>query len=169
MPQRNKKGQVAVLDLFISAMIFGILVTVIMVTWNNYNTKIENQIDYNTELVKSFHLTDLLTKYPGKPSAWEHIVEGDDIKISILGLAKDDRVIDPVKLQEFLSFDYNETKQIMRITSYDYYFRLYKLDGSDFTPKIEKGVILNDTSTIALTRFVIYNETEAILEFRLQD
>lgn len=164
----NKKAQIAVLDLFISAMIFGIIVTGIMVTWNNYNEKIEKRIETNTNLIRAYHISDLLTRYPGKPSAWEKFDEGTaNNPVTIIGLAKSDHVIDGDKLSSFLLLDYDYAKDKLSINNYEYYFRLSKVDGTDFDPVIEKGSKLNDTNYVTLKRYVIYNESEAILEFWL--
>jgi hypothetical protein len=169
MLKKNKKGQVAVLDLFISALIFGILVATIMVTWNSYGIKIEKQIDYNTNLLRAYHISDLLTRFPGKPSFWGLQAQMGPHSVEIIGLAKSDRILDSTKVQAFRTMDYNESKEKLEIAMYDYYFRLYKLDGSDFNPPIEAGIKNNESEiTVTLKRYVIYNETESILEFWLQ-
>ena len=166
--KHNKKAQVAVLDLFIAAMIFGIIVTGIMITWNNYNNKIEKRIDSNTNMVRAYHISDLLTRYTGKPSAWEKFDEDLSTNpVTIIGLAKQDHVIDNDKLNAFLNLDYDYIKAKLSINTYEYYFRISKVNGSDFDPKIEKGTKLNNTNYVALKRYVIYNESEAILEFWL--
>ncbi|MBS3172314.1 hypothetical protein J4438_01890 [Candidatus Woesearchaeota archaeon] len=166
--KRNKKAQVAVLDLFIAAMIFGILVTAIMITWNDYNEKIDKRISQNTNLIRAYHISDLLTRYAGKPSAWEKFGEDTaEDPLTIIGLAKEDHVIDNDKLTTFLSLDYNYTKDKLSINSYEYYFKILNIDGSDFNPVIEKGIKMNNTNYVTLKRYVIYNESEAILEFWL--
>jgi hypothetical protein len=169
MLKKNKKGQVAVLDLFVSALVFGILVATIMVTWNSYGVKIDKQLDYNTNLLRAYHISDLLTRFPGKPSFWglQHALGPQDVEI--IGLAKSDRILDTVKVISFKNMDYNESKQKLGISSYEYYFRVSKLDGSDFSPAIESGIKDNESEiTVTLKRYVIYNETESILEFWLQ-
>nr|MBA4405477.1 hypothetical protein [Nanoarchaeum sp.] len=166
--KHNKKAQIAVLDLFIAAMIFGVLVTGIMITLNNYNEKIEKRIDTNTNMIRAYHISDLLTRYAGKPSAWEKFDEGTSLNpVTIIGLAKQDHVIDNDKLNAFLNLEYDYIKSKLSINNYEYYFRLSNIDGSDFDPKIEKGEKLNDTTYVTLKRYVIYNESEAILEFWL--
>ena len=165
---QHKKAQVAVLDLFIAALIFGILVSAIMVTWNNYNVKIDQRIEDNTNLIRAYHISDLLVRYPGKPTAWETYPELIGDSISIIGLAKSDGVIDPVKLSEFTKLENDFIKDKLKTGHYDFYFKLVQIDGSHFTPPIEKGNLTNSSTSIALRRYVIYNETEAILEFHLQ-
>ena len=107
---QHKKGQVAVLDLFIAALIFGIIVTAIMFTWNSYTVKIQNQIDYNTNLVRAYHISDLFVRYPGKPSAWEHYYDLSEDPIEILGLANQDHIIDVDKMSAFMNLSYDYVK-----------------------------------------------------------
>jgi hypothetical protein len=163
MLTHHKKGQVAVLDLFIAAVIFGIIVTTVMFTWNSYNNKIDDRIEYNTNLLRAYHVTDLLTKYPGKPSFWERDFDLNEDTVTILGLAKSDRVIDPKKLSAFLTMNYSVVKSKLDLNNYEFYF---KLENDDVT--YEKGMKINDSPTIAIKRLVIYNETKTNLDFWLQ-
>jgi len=168
---KNNRGQVAVLDLFISALIFGLLVTTIMFTWNSYTLKIDKQIDYNTNLLRAYHITDLLTRFPGKPTSWEKYNEPQlgSNPIEIVGLAREDRILDPTKVSGFINLEYDLSREILGITDYDYYFKLTHIDGTDFDPVIESGEIINESEiVVTLTRYVIYNETEAVMEFWLQ-
>jgi hypothetical protein len=160
MLTHHKKGQVAVLDLFIAVLIFGIIVATVMFTWNSYNSKIDDRIEHNTNLLRAYHVTDLLTKYPGKPSNWENCFEEG---ATILGLAKADRIIDQNKLFSFLDMEYNLTRDKLSINNYNFYF---KLENQDVL--YEKGLKINDSSTVAIRRIVIYNEVETNMDFWLQ-
>ena len=135
-----------------------------MATWNNYNVKLENQIEYNDMVIKTYHISDLLSQYPGKLSAWEHY---DEVPTLALGLASQEGIIDEDKLNAFLDMDYTETKDALNIMIYDYYFELTHLNGSHFNPNLTKGTI-KDTTTVSTTRLVIYNGEEALLQFSLE-
>src|SRR3989344_2818749 len=100
--KQHKKAQVAVLDLYISALMFGILITFVMFTWNNYNIKINNQLDYNSDLIKAYHISDLFVKYQGKPTAW-HRTNITENPISILGLAQSEGVLNSDKVDIFIN------------------------------------------------------------------
>ena len=162
--KKNKKAQVAVLDLFIAAVIFGILVTMIMATWNNYNIKIDRQIEYSEMVIKAYHVSDLLSQYPGKLSAWE---DYSLIQPLTLGLASEQGIIDQGKLDAFLDMDYDLTRDILNIKVYDYYFKLIHVNGSDFNPAINKGNETGDR-VVSITRLVLYNGEEALLRFKLE-
>jgi len=164
---RHKKAQVAVLDLYISAMIFSIIVATVLLTWNSYNVKIDKEIDDNTILLRSYHISDLLTRYPGKPTSWELYPNMSD-SVEIIGLASEDRVLDPIKVGKFLNFSDDYLKSKLKIEGYNFYFRLAYINGTDFNPAIEKGTKVNSTKIVSLKRYVIYNETETLLEFWLQ-
>ena len=168
MTKQNKKGQVAVLDLFISALIFSIIVTTVMFTWNSYTQKIEDQLDYNSDLLTAYHISDLLTRYPGKPSSWEFLQHVSINPVEIIGLAQDDRVLNPMKVDRFLALEYEFIQEKLNIGAYDFYFHLTEIDGDEFNPILEVGNITDNSSAVVLKRYVIYNETESILEFWLQ-
>jgi hypothetical protein len=169
---KTKKAQVAVLDLFISAVIFGILVAAIMFVWNDYNTKIEEHIEYNDLVIKTMHITDILTQYPGKPSGWEKAKTGINIfnqeTVTTFGLASDESIIDEYKLGRFLNMTYNQTRDILNINNYNYYLKLMKTNGSDFDPPIGKGIQTNNT-IVSIRRLVLYKNEEAILHFQLEE
>ena len=170
MFNKNKKAQVAVLDLFVAAIIFGILVTILMTTWNEYNAKIDKQLEYNDFVIKVYHITDLLVLYHGKPSAWEKPSPTYHVDapwpMDMIGLALEDGVISEKKLNTFLNMTYNETREIFNIRGYDYLFQLKRIDGSEFSPQIIKGVS-GEEAIVAVRRLVLYNDEEAILYFQL--
>ncbi|MCD4759658.1 hypothetical protein K8R33_02130 [archaeon] len=166
---KNKRGQVAVLDLFIAIMIFGIIIATVMVAWNNYIGKIDKQLDCNTKLIKAYHISDLLTKYPGKPSSWDYYSEEDLPPLTIIGLAYKPNVLDEHKLSKFTDLDYDLAKKKLNIESYDFYFNLTRIDGGAFDPKIAMGIDKIGVPKVVIRRYVIYNEKEAMLEFGLQE
>ena len=165
--RQNKKGQVATIDLFLAIMIFTLIITTVLFTWNSYNAKIDKQIEYNSNLIKAYHISDLLVKYSGKPSSW-HQSTIEDNEILIIGLAKEDRVIDPDKLTRFLSFEYDLAREKLNINSYEFYFKISEINGDDLNPTIEYGNMTDSESAVVIRRYVIYEERETILEFWLK-
>lgn len=170
MINRNKKAQVAVLDLFIAAVIFGILITIMMTTWNEYNVKIDKHLEYNDLIIKTYHITDLLVHYPGKPSAWEGpaiaLDMGPQFPTDMIGLAHKDGVLEAGKLNVFLQKPYNESREMLNIRGYNYLFQLTRVDGSEFDPPIVKGEI-GEGAIVSVRRLVLYNGEEALLHFQL--
>lgn len=165
--KRNKKGQVAVLDLFMSGLMFGIAITLVMFTWNSYNVKIEDQLDYNTNLIKAYHVSDLLVKYPGRPTGW-HRYNTSNPAVTI-GLAQEEGVLNIDKVDAFVNnLTYNYTKDKLEINNYEYFMRIVKLDETNFTPPLSKGNTSSTEQMITLRRYVLYNDEEAILEFTLK-
>ena len=166
---QHKKAQVAVLDLFIAAMIFGIMVATIMAAWNSYNIKIEEKIENNDDILRAYHVSDLLVRYPGRPSYWELNSGLSSDPVDTIGLAEKDGVIDPTKLAVFFNFSDDYIKNKLKIKGYEYYFRLAYINDTDFDPPVIKGEKINDSETIiSIRRFALYNGTEVILEIQLQ-
>ncbi len=152
-----KRGQVAVTDFFIAAVIFAIIVTAIMLSWNSYNRKIQDQINYNELIIKGFHASELLSKYPGRPTAWETTGEVD-----LIGLADEKNLISEAKLLNFTQRSYDETRRLLNLEAYGFYFELKDAVGNDFSPSIigsKSGNI-----SVNIRRFVVYKNQEAVLE-----
>ena len=166
--KQNKTGQLAILDLFMSGLMFAIIVSLVMFTWNDYNVKIDKQLDYNTNLIKAYHVSDLLVKYQGRPTAWQRYENVSNPAVT-LGLAQGEGELNVEKVEFFINnLTYEYTKDKLGINSYEYYLRLLKLDGTNFTPPIEKGTTNTTEQTVTLRRYVLYNGEEAILEFSLK-
>jgi len=163
-----KKGQIVELDFFMAIIIFGFILVIIFLAWNTYSEKINTELDHNTDLIKAYHLSDLLSKYPGRPSSWEQNIALVTSNVNAIGLAYSDRIIDDNKLSTFLTLDYDLSKDIMNINSYEYYFKISKMKDGTFDSSLEKGIKIDEENIIAIRRYVIYNGTEAIMEFWLQ-
>lgn len=157
---RTKKGQVAITDLFISAVLFGMIIISVMALWNQYNKKIVEQTEYNDLLLRGFNIADLLSNYEGQPEKWDELQD-----VEIIGLANEDRIISKSKLNNFTNLSYEEIKNRFNIVGNEFYFSLSDLTGSDFNPI----TIGNKTGKqiIDIRRLVIYEDQEAALEFAI--
>ena len=63
-----RKAQIASIDLFIAITIFLILAAITIYTWNLYNTRFNESLEYEKMQLITFQITDLLVKHPGYPS-----------------------------------------------------------------------------------------------------
>lgn len=156
------KGQIETADLIIAIGVLILLTTILIYTWNVYNTRLEEGIDNEKMQLQAFQITDMLVKTPGFPPLWET----QPANAQAVGFATDDRVISAAKFDAFASLDYNTTKGLFDLKAYEYRVRIKNLAGA-----VIKEAGLNETSAdvkrVVVYRYVIYNDEKALLEFAI--
>ena len=153
---KNKKGQINVTDLFIAVFIFCILITAAMLAWNKYNEKIIERTEYYNMMTKTFQISNTLVKTPGYPTGWT----ADNVKI--IGLASEDRILSKEKVDTFTTLDINKTKGVFQTYGYNFYFTLKTNTGN-----ITYGQEPNGKKSVSITRYVLFENEKAIMDFRL--
>lgn len=159
MFKQNKKAQIFVIDFFIALFIFSILLITIMVSWNNYNTKMNEKADYDLLVNKAFQISNSLVRSNGFPLDWT------ESSFQVVGLASEDRVLSQSRLDSFLNIPLNETSKEFRTYDYDFYFVLKDINGlkiSDYGTNIT-----NAKKSATIRRYVVYNNEKATIEFTL--
>lgn len=152
----KSKGQVISLDFIISILIVFIILAYINDAWN---TTTETSRKYLTsESIKKNILitTDFLVNTPGYPDNWEK----SPSNVNVIGLAKNDRIINQDKLDAFLVMDYDELKSKLNTGGWEFYF---KLKTSDVT----YGLNPTSDNVVFMRRIVLYNGIVDTLEFYL--
>jgi len=155
-----RKAQVASIDLFIAITAFIFLIAATAYTWNIYNTRLAENIEYEKMELAAFQITDLMVKSQGYPSAWEEI----PAEVQVIGLAQDDRLLSQDKVDAFMNLDYGLAKERFNIELYDYKFRLKDLANNMLQ---ESGLDFTGDTSIVIERYIIFGDEKAILEFTL--
>lgn len=155
-----RKAQLASVDLFIAIVVFLILVTATIYTWNLYNIRFNENLEYEKMELAAFQITDLLVKSPGHPTGWEE----NPLNVGVIGLAQDDRVLSQDKITAFVNLDYNTTRERLKIKNYDYKFRVKDLSDNILQ---ESGLDFTGDTSIVLERYVLLNNEKTIMEFTL--
>ena len=161
MRRNPKKGQAAVTDLFIAISVFIILITIMTLTWNLYNLRLQNRFDYDDMMTKAFQVSDVLIKSKGNPVDWET----DPNSTIVIGLSSNDRIISKTKVETFTDEDlFNESKlkDILKVNQFNYYFVLRHLNG---TLIHTRGLFPSGNLAINLARLVLYDDIPVFLEF----
>lgn len=154
-----KKGQISTTDLFVAIFVFLILLTTILVTWNVYSNRLNEGILYENLLLNAFYITDTLVKTQGQPDNWTL----DDVRT--IGLAFNDRNLSKSKVEQFVSMDYNSTKEILNIERYDFYFQIEDPNGANLIDPY--GVIGVGENIVRISRVVVYDGGPAYVRFTL--
>jgi hypothetical protein len=76
-----------------------------------------------------------------------------------IGLAYEENIIDPEKLQALKLMDYNRSKELMGLST-DYYMRVRRVDG---VIMMEKGARQNE-SAVSMKRIAVYNGSYSWVE-----
>jgi hypothetical protein len=152
----TNSGQVFSTDIIFAFTVFIIMAVFLMSTWNFiFDVNKENNNRIRMELL-CMQITEQLVMTQGLPINWERAPEN----VTMVGLAKDDRVIDIEKLEAFMSIDYNTTKEILKTFEYDYYL---VIEEAGYT----KGVFPSSDEITLTKRIVIYNNQPDTLVFYL--
>lgn len=157
---RQRRGQLAVTDLFIAIFIFvGILIS-IFAAWNIYLNRLEQRSSYSSLLASAVQASDILVKSPGKPLNWEL----SNATVQVIGLAGTDRNLSTAKVAAFVSMDYNTSKDVLNIKRYNYKFRLVNINNS---AALNYGENATGNFTVAIRRVVWYGNGTAYMDFIL--
>ncbi len=157
----TKRGQIAIMDLFLAVAIFTIIIVIVGIVWNTQTKRFEGSIAQNNMQIKAFQATDLLVKNAGVKTEWEENLT----VLEILGLSTNDRTISEAKVSNFTSLNYDLVRQLLNIQDYEFYFRL--LDDEGVLIMSSGKTPIATTVSIAVRRFVHYKNNPAILELTL--
>ncbi len=163
----KKRAQAAITDLFIAVAIFIVLITITTLIWNLYNSRLQSRLDYDTMVLKGYHIVDALVKSGGYPENWENS-QNPELSTTMFGLAEYDHVISDAKIDKFAQLSdpskayYTNLKSIMKISLYEYRILLKAPDNKVV---YDSGRIPAGKFTVNLARFVFYKGQPHILEF----
>jgi len=148
------KGQIAVLDLVVSVVVFLIVMTGFFIAWNSYNNRLDDSLLSNEMSLHAFQIMQQLITTPGVPGNWENNVSS----LKFIGLAYSDRIIDEAKLDSLNTINYNDLKNKMNIKRFEVFIlvkqgnqAVYEIGNTTKgkTIHIERGVMYkNEPSTI---------------------
>ncbi len=155
----SKKGQISTTDLFVAIFVFLILLTTILVTWNVYSNRLNEGILYENLLLNAFYITDTLVKSQGQPDNW---TLGN---VETIGLSFNDRNLSKNKVEQFVSMDYNYSKEMFNVERYDFYFQIEDPNGANLIDPY--GVIGVGENIVRISRVVVYDGGPAYVRFTL--
>ena len=159
MFNQNKKAQIFVIDFFIALFIFSVLLISIMFSWNNYNSKINEKIEYDLLINKAFQISNSLVRSSGFPPGWT------EENVQIIGLASEDRVLSQSKIDSFAEFPLNTTAKEFKTYDYTFYFILKDINGNKI---VDYGTnMTNAKKSATIRRYVVYNDEKATIEITL--
>ncbi len=113
-------------------------------------------------IIKTFQVSDALSKTKGSPQNWEQA--SSSVPQSI-GLASSERKISTKKIVAFLALDKEDIEEVMNIKSYNFYFTIKNQFGNETL--VSHGSIPTGKKAVNIARLVIYENNPSIMEFEL--
>lgn len=117
------KAQLWSLDFVLSAVAFSLVLITVFFIWNYTTAETSEKMEFKEMEGLALSVSDLLVRTRGVPADWNATT------VKVLGLASEENVLNGTKAERFLDLDYADSKTIMGVPLYDYYFRLTGLDG----------------------------------------
>lgn len=157
---KKKKAQIAIIDLFTALSVFIILILTIIVLFNFYTIRLQENIFREELRDKAFMLGEILLS-TGKPVDWDYST------VEIIGLARYDRHIQEERFNEFKdNITYVDAKGLLGLGGFDFYVRLTELDGN-FIGDYGNDISLEKQEVVALRRIIFYEDEPARMEVRV--
>lgn len=155
-----RKAQAVITDLFIALAIFVMLIVIIVYLWNDYSTRLSEDVEYERIQLIAYQITNQLIKTQGVPKAWEK----NPSSFSEIGLATSDRKLSAEKVDSFVNLPYDTVRDALNLEGYGYSFKIKTLSNKALK---SSGGTPEETETVGLERYVIYNNEKSILEFKI--
>ncbi|MBI4175675.1 MAG: hypothetical protein HY518_00585 [Candidatus Aenigmarchaeota archaeon] len=160
------KGQIWSIDFIMSMIVFFLAIALILFAWDYAIVQNESQVSFHGAESLALSVSDALVRTGGIPEGW------DSSSVQVIGLASDENIMDPGKVDEFLDVDYNTSKRLLGIGRYEYYFEVMYANNSVLQDppgrNLTKGLYpANATVVVPVERYVLYNTTISKLEFIL--
>lgn len=128
-----RRGQGIAIDFLCAALVFLLLFNAAMNLIEGSNKSVLDKTLLNELNARAEQTLDMLVRTDGQPNNWQ---EKTIDEVTMLGLAKRDRVLDNEKVEKFTQWasvyrseDYNKAKALLLI-GYDYYFKISDSGGT---------------------------------------
>lgn len=163
----NRRGQVWSFDFIASVTIFFVVLIVLFFVWEYTTMQNNDQILFNDMESKALDTIDTMIRVRGFPDDW------DSSNVEVLGLASEENILNESKLLEFVGMDYYNSRRVLGILGYDFYFQVLNLnDTQAYSGPIPllTGVdplTSNAVTIVPVERYVLFDHRVAKLRFTL--
>ena len=147
------KAQMWSLDFIVSMMIFMTVVIALMFFWSYASLQVGEQITLDRLQDTAITVSDLLVRSPGVPEDWTLST------VTIIGLAREEKVLDPGKVYEFTRIPYSTAQKLLRVAPHNFYLEILTPNGSVVTVNntlVTAGSLPASARTVVpISRFVL--------------
>lgn len=147
------------MDLAFGTLVFLLLFALLYNHWQSNSSMALQEQGFEETRAAATRTLDFLVNSRGFPQNWNLLQEGD---INSIGLAREKRVLDPLKVSRFVSMDYNFARSKLNLGKYDFFFSVRNSAGPDLNYGNAEA---SDESQVTIERIVDYNGVESIAGF----
>jgi hypothetical protein len=160
------RGQAFSLDLVFSMLGFMVILILVIASWSFYSNRLDDNVGEEELQLRAFLITDVLVQSPGFPRDWEKNISAVSKQtVTLLGLAKKDRVLSDEKINLLAAIDYNNTKEIFNIKQLEFHLQILDLNDNEIEAIGKKA---NESKyTVAVARYVLQNNQRRKVLFTL--
>ena len=165
---KGMKAQAWSFDFMASVTVFFLVVITLFFVWEYTVYQNTEQMIFNEMENKALMTADMMIRTKGFPEQW------NDSNVQLIGLADDENVLDETKMITFVGMDYENTKMILGIPSYEYFFQVVHLNGTqaqsqgtDLILGIDPTGLVNSSVVVPIERYVLFDHRVAKLRFML--
>lgn len=152
---KTHKGQVSMTEF---AMVSVILISLLLVSiefWNFGNMKLKENIDRETIESTVISVSDQMIKSGGMPEDW---YKNTNTTVSI-GLVDYDRNLNRDKIKKFVNMSYDEARNYLGISNYNFYFKVSSLESS---VKYQTGKNISNPNIVVNSRRAAVLDNEIV-------
>ena len=153
---RVAKGQTTSIEFMI---VSGVIVLILMASFVFYDLSARRTDDARNKMgmeILANDIVDSLVRTNGIPGGWEDYPSA----ASSFGIANDPLVLNPRKISAFVSYDYQSSKRLMGMESYDYRFYIRTLNSTVIVTSgqgpTNPNVAVNPRRTAVLNGTAVY-------------
>ena len=161
----NQKAQISTLDLVIAVSIFIFILLTIMGAWNNTRLKIDLFEDKRKIYQKGLDVAEMLVKTQGDPVNWGELSVVDSSNVDAIGIASEDNVLDPEKLDKLGEIDYGELRRILGLSREEFNLTIYNISGGSENSLYSFGQPPFNLTRVRISRYASLDDD--IVELRL--
>ena len=161
MGVRKLRGQAWSFDFISSVTVFFFVVITLFFVWNYTTYQNTEQMLFSEMENKAIITADTLIRTRGFPEDW------NPSNVQLIGLAEEENVLNQTKLISFVTMDYSEAKRILGVPSYEFFFQVAHLNGSQASAQGTDLVIGTDPTGVANTTIVVPIERNILFDHKV--
>jgi len=158
---KKNKGQISSIDLLVSILFFVILFIALRNIWQENIVTVALESEQFQMQMYSNQALNVLLKTQGDPTNWNELSPNS---INLIGISDSKDVINSTKLRAFTSLPYLTSSEKLGLNKYDFNFELYSTDNKVISYGANPD---NNSITVSIKRFVMYNGGEALVIFKV--
>lgn len=161
----NERGQISTLDLVVASAVFLSILFSAVYLWGDTMKSIGRTSEKNDLDSKVLDISETLVKTQGEPPDWQNMAAGDINSSSVksLGLASEDNILDPEKIDKLKLIDYDEAREMMGLSREGYNITITNSSG-EVTHSIGRPVFGQSGGT---ERIVLVSGVKSIINIKL--